>query len=57
MLEIIEGKNNLDNAYLKVGEYCLESGWKERAKKSLGEAVRINPDNYKARELLKQKLI
>ena len=57
LLELIEGKNNLDNAYLKVGEYCIESGWYDRARKSLGEAVRINPDNYKAKELLKQKII
>lgn len=57
LLERIEGEKGLDNAYLRVGEYCIESGWTERARKSLGEAVRINPDNYKAKELLKQKLL
>jgi hypothetical protein len=56
LLESIEGKNKTDNAYLRVGEYCLESGWTERARKSLGEALRINPNNYKAKKLLKHKI-
>jgi hypothetical protein len=54
ILEIIEGKDNIDLAYYKVGCYCLESGWQDRAKKNLGEAIKINPENRYAQTLMKQ---
>ena len=48
--------DKLDNAYLRVGEYCVESGWPDRAKKMLGEALSINPGNERVSELLKSVL-
>lgn len=40
--------------YLLVGRYCLDSGWNDRAKKYLAEAVRKDGTLVQARELLTQ---
>ncbi|NIA30639.1 MAG: hypothetical protein GWP06_12100 [Actinobacteria bacterium] len=54
LLQRIEGKEQFDDAYVRVGKYCLESGWRDRAKKYLGEALKINPKNVEAGKLLAQ---
>ncbi len=40
--------------YLLVGRYCLASGWNDRAKKYLAEAVRLDSTLTEARNLLTQ---
>ncbi|MBN1540981.1 hypothetical protein JW992_02465 [candidate division KSB1 bacterium] len=45
----------LDTAYLQAGEYCLKSGWRDRAEKLLHEALAYNSNNEQAKNLL-QKL-
>jgi len=44
--------DRVDAAYLYVGEYFIESGWKDRAKKVLTDAIEINPKNKEAKRLL-----
>jgi hypothetical protein len=53
ILKRILGKQKIETAYIRVAEFLIESGWKERARRMLGEAVKINPDNSKAKKLLK----
>jgi hypothetical protein len=48
----IVGKDGVDEAYVRVSEYLLESGWKDRARKILSDAIKLNPENEQARELL-----
>lgn len=54
LLQRMVAKDQFDDAYVRVGKYCLESGWRDRAKKFLGEALKINPENVEARKLLAQ---
>ncbi len=54
LLRRIEAKEQFDDAYVRVAKYCLESGWSDRAKKFLGEALKINPENAEASKLLAQ---
>jgi hypothetical protein len=42
----------LPEAYVEVGRYCLESGWRDRARKLLAEAVRLDSNHLEARHLL-----
>lgn len=42
----------IERAYIRVAEFLIESGWAERARRMLGEAVKINPNNEKAKKLL-----
>ncbi len=42
----------LPEAYVEVGRYCLESGWNDRARKLLAEAVRLDSNHLEARHLL-----
>lgn len=44
----------LQNYYIKVAQYFLKSGWNERAKKVLYEALKKEPKNKAIRELLEQ---
>ena len=53
LLKMITGDSGIDSAYIRVGVYFRESGWNERARKSLGEALKLNPKNSEARALLK----
>jgi len=46
------GKDAVDDAYVRVGQYCLESGWQDRARRSFGEALKINPKNAEAKKYL-----
>lgn len=52
LLARIFGEKKIDAAYLYVAEYFIESGWKDRAKKVLSEALKINPNNKEAGRLL-----
>ena len=52
ILSNIFGNDNLDSAYLQAGRYCVESGWHDRAKKILGEALKINPKNSDVKKIL-----
>ncbi|HOT97906.1 MAG TPA: hypothetical protein PLG50_15415 [bacterium] len=42
----------IDKAYLLAAKFCLNSGWEEGGRKCLQEALRINPGNQKAQNLL-----
>ncbi len=42
----------IDEAYLLAASFCLNSGWEEGGRKCLQEALRINPDNERAQNLL-----
>jgi len=48
----IVGADQLDSAYIRGGLYCLESGWRDRARKILSDAIKLNPHNKEARQLL-----
>ena len=50
----IVGVNQVDAAYIRVGMYCIESGWRDRARKILSDAIKLNPHNKEARKLLLQ---
>ena len=43
-----------DSAYVRVGRYFIESGWQDRARKWFQEAIRINPNNSEAKDMLEQ---
>ena len=42
----------IDRAYLLAGKFCLDSGWEEAGRKCLLEAMRVNPKNREAKNLL-----
>jgi hypothetical protein len=44
--------SELDKAYNRVAQYFIESGWKDRARRILGEALKLNPGNKAAAEHL-----
>ncbi len=50
----IVGADQVDAAYIRVGRYCIESGWRDRARKILSDAIKLNPHNKEARRLLVQ---
>lgn len=50
----LEGENSIDNAYVSVGNYFLQSGWQERAKTILYNALEANPRNSEAQKLLEK---
>ena len=52
LLERIFGKDKLDQTYVYVGEYCIKSGWEDRARKVLGDALKLNPHNEQANRLM-----
>ena len=54
LLVRMEESEKVDNAYLRAGKYCLDSGWIERGRKMLLDALRANPKNRQARRLLDQ---
>jgi hypothetical protein len=56
LLAIMENSHRVDQAYLQVGRYCLESGWMEPARKMLSNALRVNPKNRTAQRLLDEIL-
>jgi hypothetical protein len=47
----------IDRAYLLAGAFCLNSGWEEGSRKCLLEALRLNPRNREAKNLLQQAAI
>ena len=54
LLSRIFGREGIDGAYVRVGQYCHESGWIDRARRCFGEALKINPENAEARAFLKK---
>lgn len=57
LLEYALGNGDADTAYVRVGKYFVESGWHDRARKWLQEAIRINPDNNEAQNMLDQLVL
>ncbi|MBD3376440.1 hypothetical protein GF406_15500 [candidate division KSB1 bacterium] len=45
------GQRSLDDAYVRAGDYCLKSGWTDRARRLLHEALRVNCENEQAKIL------
>jgi hypothetical protein len=54
LLKTVFGETHLARPYVQVGKYCLDSGWNDRAKKVLMEAVRLDSEDVDARTLLAQ---
>ncbi|MFQ5705879.1 MAG: hypothetical protein ACE5HO_00395 [bacterium] len=52
ILEQFVGGQGLDEVYYSVGKFYVESGWKEKAKSMLKEALRRNPQHQPARQQL-----
>ncbi len=48
----VDSSFSLDEIYIKVANYFIESGWTDRAKKILFDAINTNPENSAARDLL-----
>jgi hypothetical protein len=44
-------QRSLDDAYVRAGKYCLKSGWPERARRLLSEALKVNSENEQAKIL------
>jgi len=55
LLELVRGKDQIDPSFVQVARYCLESGWPERARRILTEALKLNPQNMEAIKLLHQE--
>lgn len=51
LLEEIKLRQKLTDPYFQVGEYCLQSGWPDRAKKHLTKSLQLNPQNENAKKL------
>ncbi len=47
-------QRSLDDAYVRAGKYCLKSGWSDRARRLLSEALRVNCENEQAKILSHQ---
>jgi len=52
VLENMLGKDNIDQAYFKVGKFYFESGWHKQAKSMLNKVLKINPQHQLAQEVL-----
>jgi len=48
------GNSEVDSAYVRVAKYFIESGWQDRARRWLLEAIRINPNNNEAKGMLER---
>ncbi len=46
--------DQIDHAYMQAGLFCLDSGWLDSAKRCFQEALRVNPENDKAKIHLQQ---
>ncbi len=56
ILKYFEPDHGIEDFYLLVIDFFLESGWLERAKKMIKQAKGINPDNPQVREYVKEYL-
>jgi len=52
LLARMEIGNRVDQAYVRAGRYCTESGWIEPGRKMLQNALKHNPKNRVAQRLL-----
>ena len=52
ILKSVYKDEKISDAYLDVANFCIESGWNDRAKRVLGDAIRNDPENSKIKELL-----
>ncbi len=52
LLERIEGNKNIDKKLVKVGKYCLQSGWPDRAYSIFSKALSFNNKNSEAQKYL-----
>ncbi len=50
----IEQAHQSNRIFTKVAEYCVESGWTDRAKKVLYHALQVYPEDTQARDMLVQ---
>jgi hypothetical protein len=53
LLSRLYGEDNYTHAYIDVGEYCIKRGWNDKAKKILGDALSLDPENDCARQLIR----
>jgi len=53
LLSRLYGEDNYQHAYIDVGNYCIKSGWNDKAKKILSDALSLDPENDCARQLMK----
>ena len=54
LLEFFDPQQGIENYYLKVIDFFLESGWMPRAKKLIKSAYDMNPGNERTEQLVKQ---
>jgi tetratricopeptide (TPR) repeat protein len=47
-------KLEVDEAYVNAANYCFLSGWPEKAKRLYGEALKYNPENHEATNVLRK---
>ncbi len=52
LLKHLASNGAAEKSYIKVAKYFIESGWPERAKRILYEALQINPANPEAKTLI-----
>lgn len=45
LLRRITGEEKLGQTFLKVADYCVASGWHDRARKILGEGIKLDPND------------